>query len=203
MCILQDATGPFLYGTLNRRPQMTFPRPRSDRMGSDTSSLMANHHHPFDMTGPPVSMTSSVSAYNTQDNNVWTPMPTTSGGSVVSGSSIRGESPMMMSPIQQLDQYQLSDNIVRPHPNQQRYSTIGRPGRGLHHLHHLNGNFVGNSGSPVRSVTIVAPGDPIPPNLQPQQQLQLQQMSSDHPQHQLRPLGPLTTSEDGSSLYYG
>lgn len=35
--------------------------------------------------------------------------------------------------------------------------------------------------SPVRSVVIVAPGDPIPPNLPPQQKLQLQQMSSDHP----------------------
>ena len=35
--------------------------------------------------------------------------------------------------------------------------------------------------SPVRSVMIVAPGDPIPPHLQPQQKLQLQQMSSDHP----------------------
>ena len=28
---------------------------------------------------------------------------------------------------------------------------------------------------------IVAPGDPIPSHLQPQQKLQLQQMSSDHP----------------------
>ena len=33
----------------------------------------------------------------------------------------------------------------------------------------------------MRSVVIVAPGDPIPPNLPPQQKLQLQQMSSDHP----------------------
>ena len=34
--------------------------------------------------------------------------------------------------------------------------------------------------SPVRSVMIVAPGDPIPAHLPPQQQLQLQQLNSDH-----------------------
>ena len=40
---------------------------------------------------------------------------------------------LAMSPIQQLDQYQLQ---LEKNP---RYSTIGRPGRGLHHhLHHNN-----------------------------------------------------------------
>ena len=40
-------------------------------------------------------------------------------------------------------------------------------------------------------MVIVAPGDPIPPNLPPQQKLQLQQMSSDHP--------PPTMSSDRNS----
>ena len=77
-----------------------------------------------------------------------------------------------------------------------RYSTIGRPGRGLHH--HLH-NTSGISNSPVRSVVIVAPGDPIPPNLPPQQQLQLQQLSTDLPPHQLTLTRP--PSEASSNLY--
>ena len=134
-------SGPFLYGTLNRRPQMTLPRPRSDRLGSETSSI-TNH---IDL---PV-MTSSISAYNTTGGqDIWTPMVPHShhaggggGHSVVTGngsvaSSLRSDSPttavtIAMSPIQQLDQYQLEKNP--------RYSTIGRPGRGIHHhLHHNN-----------------------------------------------------------------
>ena len=68
---LQDVSGPFLYGTLNRRPQMTLPRPRSDRLGSETSSI-TNH---IDL---PV-MTSSISAYNNNNTgmsgqDIWTPM---------------------------------------------------------------------------------------------------------------------------------
>ena len=67
---LQDVSGPFLYGTLNRRPQMTLPRPRSDRLGSETSSI-TNH---IDL---PV-MTSSISAYNNNTGmsgqDIWTPM---------------------------------------------------------------------------------------------------------------------------------
>ena len=94
-------------------------------------------------------------------------------------SSLRSESPPnTMSPIQQLDNYQLENKNPR-------YSTIGRPGRGLNHILHLNENIPTSTASPVRSVMIVAPGDPIPPNLGPQQQLQLQQMSSDH--HTIRP----------------
>ena len=68
--LLQDVSGPFLYGTLNRRPQMTLPRPRSDRLGSETSSI-TNH---IDL---PV-MTSSISAYNNNTGmsgqDIWTPM---------------------------------------------------------------------------------------------------------------------------------
>ena len=52
-----------------------------------------------------------------------------------------------------------------------------------------------STASPVRSVMIVAPGDPIPPNLGPQQQLQLQQMSSDH--HPIRP------PSEAHNNYYG
>ena len=67
---LQDVSGPFLYGTLNRRPQMTLPRPRSDRLGSESSSI-TNH---IDL---PV-MTSSISAYNNNTGmsgqDIWTPM---------------------------------------------------------------------------------------------------------------------------------
>ena len=75
---IQDASGPFLYGTLNRRPQMTLPRPRSDRLGSEGSSIMngLHHHHPLIMTsasGDP-QLTNSISAYNNQD--VWTPIQT-------------------------------------------------------------------------------------------------------------------------------
>ena len=68
--LLQDVSGPFLYGTLNRRPQMTLPRPRSDRLGSETSSI-TNH---IDL---PI-MTSSISAYNNNTGmsgqDIWTPM---------------------------------------------------------------------------------------------------------------------------------
>jgi len=83
--------------------------------------------------------------------------------------------------MQQLEHYQLAASCQNP-----RYSTIGRPGRGLYHNHpHLHAGHphaaAAASNSPVRSVVIVAPGDPIPPNLPPQQKLQLQQMSSDHP----------------------
>ena len=75
---IQDASGPFLYGTLNRRPQMTLPRPRSDRLGSEGSSIMngLHHHHPLIMTsasGDP-QLTNSISAYSNQD--VWTPIQT-------------------------------------------------------------------------------------------------------------------------------
>ena len=155
----QDASGPFLYGTLNRRPQMTLPRPRSDRLGSEASSIMEATPQ----------MTSSISAYNNAQD-IWTPMTSASipNGSVTS-SSMRSDSPPFVSPIQQLDQYQL--DVRNP-----RYSTVGRPNRGHHN--HFGGPLC--NASPVRSVVIVAPGDPIPPNLQPQQQLQLQQMSSDH-----------------------
>ena len=71
--ILQDASGPFLYGTLNRRPQMTLPRPRSDRLGSEGSSIMNGHHHHHHLMGE-AHLTTSISAYNTQD--VWTPIQT-------------------------------------------------------------------------------------------------------------------------------
>ena len=71
--ILQDASGPFLYGTLNRRPQMTLPRPRSDRLGSEGSSIMNGHHH-HHLMGEAAHLTTSISAYNTQD--VWTPIQT-------------------------------------------------------------------------------------------------------------------------------
>ena len=141
-------SGPFLYGTLNRRPQMTLPRPRSDRLGSETSSI-TNH-----IADLPV-MTSSISAYNTTGGqDIWTPMvnhnhhhasmgivghsvSVTGNGSVAS--SLRSDSPpnlnIAMSPIQQLDQYQLEKNP--------RYSTIGRPGRGIHHhLHHNNSGII-------------------------------------------------------------
>lgn len=69
-------------------------------------------------------MTSSMSAYNGQE--VWTPMSAAmvhhTNGSVAS-SSLRSDSPPTqhlntMSPIQQLDQYQLERNP--------RYSTIGK-----------------------------------------------------------------------------
>lgn len=183
--IFQDASGPFLYGTLNRRPQMTLPRPRSDRLGSEASSIME--------AAPTTQMTSSISAYNTQD--IWTPMMTSTSvpnGSVTSYGSMRSESPNngIVSPIQQLDQYQL--DVRNP-----RYSTVGRPNRGYGH-NHFGGPLCNNS--PVRSVVIVAPGDPIPPNLQPQQQLQLQQMSSDHlPKN----MTSTTTSLIGSHGLYG
>ena len=141
---------------------MSLPRPRSDRLGSADETL---HQQVASM-------------------DIWTPMSTSAsaqpppiqppyfnGPASVASSSLRSESPM--SPIQKLDHYQL-ELSMNP-----RYSTIGRPGRGLghhHHHHHLHTN------SPGRSVMIVAPGDPIPPHLPPQQQLQLQQMSSDfHP----------------------
>merc|ERR1719468_100673 len=131
---------------------------------------------------------------------------TASTNGSVASSSLRSESPpngresqqilqqpqnwtnIAISPIQQLDHYQLERNP--------RYSTIGRPGRGLHH--HLH-NTSGISNSPVRSVVIVAPGDPIPPNLPPQQQLQLQQLSTDLPLHQLTLTRP--PSEASSNLY--
>ena len=71
--ILQDASGPFLYGTLNRRPQMTLPRPRSDRLGSEGSSIMNGHHH-HHLMGEAAHLTTSISAYNNQD--VWTPIQT-------------------------------------------------------------------------------------------------------------------------------
>ena len=77
-------------------------------------------------------MTSSISAYNTSQD-IWTPMPSHSlhpPAASLAGSSLRSESPM--SPIQQLDQYQLERNP--------RYSTIGRPGRGLHHHLHTASN---------------------------------------------------------------
>ena len=75
---LQDMSGPFLYGTLNRRgPHMTLPRPRSDRLGSESgcSSIGiagTNNHIHQDL---PV-MTSSISAYNTTapGQDIWTPM---------------------------------------------------------------------------------------------------------------------------------
>ena len=57
---------------------MTLPRPRSDRLGSEGSSIMngLHHHHPLIMTsasGDP-QLTNSISAYNNQD--VWTPIQT-------------------------------------------------------------------------------------------------------------------------------
>ena len=55
-------------------------------------------------------------------------------GSVAS--SMRSESPgsSVMSPMQQLEHYQLAASCQNP-----RYSTIGRPGRGLYHNHpHLH-----------------------------------------------------------------
>lgn len=181
------STGPYLYGTLSRRPQqqqqhvMSNGRPRSDRLGSDaSSSIVYNVSNPFGPVNdlPTSSIGMATSGYNPMvTSNVWTPMVSTAGplatSSVASG-SVRGDSPLVTSPIHQLDQYQLN-----PYPERQqqpvRYSTIGRHGRGPayqnnHHHHH---NHSGTS--PVRSVVIVAPGDPIPPNLQPQQQLQLQQ----------------------------
>ena len=97
---------------------MTLPRPRSDRLASVESSSITNH--PSDL---PV-MTSSISAYNTTQD-IWTPM--IHNGSLAS-SSLRSESPaannvisaanngilagnnIIMSPIQQLDQYQLERN---------------------------------------------------------------------------------------------
>ena len=138
---------------------MSLPRPRSDRLGSADETLHQQQVASMD---------------------IWTPMSTAASQppmqppyfkrpASVASSSLRSESPR--SPIQKLDHYQL-ELSMNP-----RYSTIGRPGRGLHqHHHHLHTN------SPGRSVMIVAPGDPIPPHLPPQQQLQLQQMSSDfHP----------------------
>ena len=62
--------------------------------------------------------------------------------------------------------------------------------------HFDNISVTTSTASPVRSVMIVAPGDPIPPNLGPQQQLQLQQMSSDH-HHQTRPPSEIPNN------YYG
>ena len=57
---------------------MTLPRPRSDRLGSEGSSIMngLHHHHPLIMTsasGDP-QLTNSISAYSNQD--VWTPIQT-------------------------------------------------------------------------------------------------------------------------------
>ena len=167
---------------------MSLPRPRSDRMGSETSSItisndfeMNNFHH----------------NHNPVNNvNIWTPLPVMGGvhpggggsqpvgvshplnhhphNAIVNGGSVagslRGDSPMV---LQQLDQLSLVSDAsgVNPsagstgngHPNHvvsstgnhvqqlppgksaMRYSTVGRPGRPLHHMNNptLNGGPTG------------------------------------------------------------
>ena len=140
---------------------MSLPRPRSDRLGSADETLHQVAAGSLDIWTPMSTVANGVT--------LTTQPPYFNGPASVASSSLRSESPM--SPIQKLDHYQLESNP--------RYSTIGRPGRGLHHHLHTN--------SPGRSVMIVAPGDPIPPHLPPQQQLQLQQMSSDFQPNPTRP----------------